>query len=114
MPEHADNQNRRFPRLEEVKGKNSPWSKGSRGNKDSFTESYATEQRGTRKRVSGNTSAWKFSRLRLGHVVKDNAYGTYRRLEEERKRRFLHSIPEAIRIIVSDYLSTLERVRNEK
>jgi hypothetical protein len=31
----------------------------------------------------------------------------HRRLEEERKRRFLHSIPETIRLILSEYLSNL-------
>jgi hypothetical protein len=29
----------------------------------------------------------------------------HKRLEEERRRRFLHSIPETIRMIVSEYLS---------
>jgi hypothetical protein len=35
----------------------------------------------------------------------------HKRLEEERKRRFLHSIPETIRMIVSEYLSNHERTR---
>jgi hypothetical protein len=30
----------------------------------------------------------------------------HKRLEEERKRRFLHSISETIRMIVSEYLSS--------
>jgi hypothetical protein len=34
----------------------------------------------------------------------------HRRLEEERKRRFLHSIPETIRMIVSEYLSNQKKV----
>jgi hypothetical protein len=29
----------------------------------------------------------------------------HKRLEEERKRRFLHSVPETIRMIVSEYLA---------
>ncbi len=29
----------------------------------------------------------------------------HKRLEEERKRRFLHSIPETIRMILSEYLA---------
>ena len=29
----------------------------------------------------------------------------HKRLEEERKRRFLDSVPELIRVILSDYLS---------
>jgi hypothetical protein len=37
----------------------------------------------------------------------------HRRLEEERKRRFLHSIPETIRMTVSEYLSTTTR-KSEK
>jgi hypothetical protein len=38
----------------------------------------------------------------------------HKRLEEERKRRFLHSIPETIRMIVSEYLSNSEQKANEK
>ena len=30
----------------------------------------------------------------------------HQRLEEERKRRYLHSIPETIRMILSEYLSS--------
>jgi hypothetical protein len=36
----------------------------------------------------------------------------HRRLEEERKRRFLHSIPETIRMIVSEYLASASRTRD--
>jgi hypothetical protein len=35
-----------------------------------------------------------------------------KRLEEERKRRYLHSIPETIRLILSEYLSN--QPTNEK
>lgn len=38
----------------------------------------------------------------------------YTRLEEERKRRFLHSIPETIRLILSEYLSNLGRTTDQK
>jgi hypothetical protein len=35
----------------------------------------------------------------------------HKRLEEERKRRFLHSIPETIRMIVSEYLTSASGTR---
>jgi hypothetical protein len=38
----------------------------------------------------------------------------HRRLEEERKCRLLHSVPETIRMIVSDYLANLDRPEGDK
>lgn len=38
----------------------------------------------------------------------------HKRLEEERKRRFLHSISETIRMILSEYLSSTGRDSNER
>jgi hypothetical protein len=43
---------------------------------------------------------------RYALTVTEDMHG---RLEEERKRRFLHPIPETIRMILSEYLARAEQ-----